>query len=268
MFFSKYRYYLHSIVQLMTGMRPRSRILRVFARVAPPGFHLVELPTQGVRLKTRGVMDIWSVKETFLDRFYDRFGVPVGDGWTVVDVGGGIGDFTILAAKAHPDNQVYAFEPTPDSFALLKENLSMNRVDNVHAFPEAVWSEVGTLAMDTTTGEPGQFISRGLNGAQAPDQVRVPSTTLAEIFQRLGIERCDLLKLDCEGAEYPILFSAPQGVLERVQRMVMEYHDNVSEHTHHDLERFLQEEGFRVRIQPNFVHDYLGYLYAERSPAE
>ncbi len=65
-------------------------------------------------------MDVWSVKETFVDRFYERYGAPVGEGWTVMDIGGGIGDFSIFAAYDKPSNQIYAFEPYPGSFTLLR----------------------------------------------------------------------------------------------------------------------------------------------------
>lgn len=78
------------------------------------------------------------------------------------------------------------------------------------------------------------------------------------------MEHCDLMKLDCEGAEYPILFNAPETIFDRIERMVMEYHDNVSGYIHHDLVQFLTNKGFNVKIHPNFVHNYLGYLYAYR----
>jgi len=90
----------------------------------------------------------------------------------------------------------------------------------------------------------------------------VRALSMADAFEMLGIESCDLLKLDCEGAEYAILFDTPQPVLERVQRIVMEYHDNIVQHTHHDLARFLNDRGFRVETFPNPVHSYLGYLRA------
>jgi len=77
------------------------------------------------------------------------------------------------------------------------------------------------------------------------------------------LEYCDLLKLDCEGAEYPILMNAPQTVLRRIHRIIMEYHDRAGCYTHTDLETFLIANGFRVCTHPNFVHADLGYLYAE-----
>ena len=261
----KYTYYLSSIGKLLTGVRPLATVARVFLHLAPPGVQLVELPQVGVKFKVRGVMDIWSVKETFLDRFYEKYSEPIQDGWKILDIGGGIGDFTIFAALGRPSSAVYAFEPTPQSFALLQENLRLNKVANVQGYAEAVWSEKGTLAIDTTVGEPGQFISQQVEGAAPQNgKVLVPSVSLAEVFGRLGLEQVDLMKMDCEGAEYPVLFNASDEVLGRIKRMVMEYHDNVTEFTHVDLERYLSAHGFQVQSFENPVHNYLGYLYAWR----
>jgi FkbM family methyltransferase len=261
----KYTYYLASIFELITHMRPLSTVFGVFLRVSKTGEKVISLPRQGVSFKVRGAMDIWSVKETYLDRFYERFGAQIGVGWTIVDIGGGIGDFTTFAAKAHASNTVYAFEPTPQSYGLLQENLKRNRALNAHGFAQAIWSEEGTLYIDTTVGEPGQFISHTEgSSSSATASIAVPSISLAQAFQRLGINRCDLLKMDCEGAEYAILFNSAPEVLEKVQRIVMEYHDNVTQYSHADLESFLIERGFTVHSTPNFVHKTLGYLYASR----
>jgi hypothetical protein len=43
-------------------------------------------------------MDILGIKEAFADCFYTRFGYAVEPGWTVVDIGAAIGEFTVLAA--------------------------------------------------------------------------------------------------------------------------------------------------------------------------
>jgi FkbM family methyltransferase len=267
----KYPYYFSSVINLLTGFTNWPLVLRIFLRVAPPGPYLIELRKSGLKLKARGIMDIWSVKETFIDRFYERFGVPVEDGWTIVDIGGGIGDYTLFAAVGHPHSKVYAFEPFPESFALLQENVRANGAANVQAFPEAIWSQAGDLTMDSSIGEPGQFISRGVGDVavaapaiQAPATV-VSSVSMADAFARLGIEQCDMMKVDCEGAEYPILFNTPDAVLGRICRIVMEYHDSVTNYTHRDMLKFLTGKGFQVRLTPSYVHDDLGYLYAWRS---
>ncbi|HVN54094.1 MAG TPA: FkbM family methyltransferase [Anaerolineaceae bacterium] len=264
----KYSYYLLSIVELLTGVKNWPLVVRTFLNLDKSARKKIHLRRSGLTFLVRGKMDIWSVKEAFIDRFYEKFGSPIGEGWSVVDIGAGIGEFTLFAAAGHPRNRVYAFEPFAESFELLKENIAQNRIENVQAYPEAVWGASGNLLLDLSGGEPLQLQS--VEGAR--EQVKegnrlVICSSLCDVLERLGIAQIDLLKLDCEGAEYPILLQTGEralAALGKVQRIVMEYHDGISAYSHADLEKFLREYGFRVRSVVNQVHPNLGYLYAER----
>ena len=75
----------------------------------------------------------------------------------------------------------------------------------------------------------------------------VPSTTLERIFLDNHVENCQLLKLDCEGAEYEILFDTSREILNRIQNISMEYHQ-VPEYTISDLTKYLKDIGFDVRL--------------------
>jgi FkbM family methyltransferase len=225
----------------------------------------IELVKSGFQFKTRGAMDIWTIKETFVDRFYEKFGVRIRDGWTILDIGSGIGDFSIFAAANFPGNTVHAFEPTPQSYNLMLQNLSINNVDNVKTYPYAVWSHTQDLIMDTNQAEAGQYRSRALHSSTpAEGELVVPSLSLEDTFERTGIDHCCLLKIDSEGAEYPILFNAPQRILDRIERIIMEYHEIGTDYTPDDMNDFLTEAGFVVRTSPNYVHPHLGYLYASK----
>jgi hypothetical protein len=100
-------------------------------------------------------------------------------------------------------------------------------------------------------------------GALCPQTLEVPSTSLDAIFAEREIEQCDLLKMDCEGAEYEILFAASDDTLRRIRRIVLEYHDWVVPFGHRDLARMLRERGFEVWVQPNPAYRGIGSLVAE-----
>jgi FkbM family methyltransferase len=262
----KYTYYLFSIFELLIGFAQPFLIIGIFLHRSKPGTKTIRLRKSGLQFRVREAMDVWSIKETFLDRFYEKYGYPVQPDWKVIDIGAGTGEYTIFASRAlsQPSGQVYAFEPFPQSFGLMQENLQLNDLKNVHIYNDAIGAENGELVLDLTGGEPLQFQSRD-HGPEADEKnLRVKALSLETALIQLGLETCDLLKLDCEGAEYPILFGAPRAVLDRFQRIVMEYHDNVSQYTHQDLVRFLSERGFQVESFPNPVHPHLGYLRAIR----
>ena len=263
----KYTYYLKSTYELLTAFKDPMLMVSVFTGLTRHSTPFeVRLRASGLRFLVRGKMDIWSLKETIVDRFYERFGSPVDAGWAVVDVGAGIGDFTILAACSSASTKVFAYEPYAPSYTLLQENLALNQVTNVQSYNLAVGGHVGILHLDQSAGEPLQVQSSRNNDHQR-DPSRdgiVPAVDLETVLVDNQIDRCDLLNLDCEGAEYAILFNAEDHVLSRVDRIIMEYHDGLTEYDHNDLYRYLTGRGYQVEITPNYVHRDLGYLYAVR----
>jgi FkbM family methyltransferase len=260
----KYSYYLWSVFELLWGIENPIQIVKIFLNLIQPGLRTIRLRRQNLQFRVRGAMDVWSVKETFLDRFYEKYGFAIQPGWNIIDVGAGIGEYTLYAALAQPGIHLFSFEPYTESFVLMQENLAINAVTNVQVFNEAIGAATGELILDLAGGEPLQFQSHPDKTARIGNGVTVNSLSLADALAKLNLESCDLLKLDCEGAEYPILFSAPQTVLDRIQRIVMEYHDNLTHYTHADLAAFLQARGFEVETFPNPVHSHLGYLRAQR----
>ncbi len=263
----KYTYYLKSTYELLTAFKDPMLMVSVFTGLTRHSTPFeVRLRASGLRFLVRGKMDIWSLKETMVDRFYERFGSPVDAGWAVVDVGAGIGDFTIFAACSSASTKVFAYEPYAPSYTLLQENLALNQVTNVQSYNLAVAGHVGILHLDQSAGEPLQVQSSRNNDHQR-DPSRdgiVPAVDLETVLADNQIDRCDLLNLDCEGAEYAILFNAEDYVLSRVDRIIMEYHDGLTEYDHNDLYRYLTGRGYQVEITPNYVHRDLGYLYAVR----
>jgi len=262
----KYPYYLRSIFNLLTKFEDSALIISIFLGKQTHQFNEVILRGRNLRFIVRGAMDIWSIKETFIDRFYERFGTPIQDGWTIVDIGAGLGDYAIFACNNFPSNQVFAYEPFHQSYVLLQKNLQLNKMERVMIFNQAVSGQTGKILLDLSGGEPLQITSAELEsdaGVQA-ERFIVDSLSLADVLEDNKLNHCDLLKLDCEGAEYDIIFSAGEAVLDRINRIVMEYHDGVTDHSHKEMVDYLSRHGYRVRISPNYVHADLGYLYAFR----
>jgi hypothetical protein len=129
----------------------------------------------------------------------------------------------------------------------------------VQIYSEAVGGQPGNAILDLTSGEPLQYSTE--SQTVSPDAIYVPAITLEQALSRLG-RRCQVLKLDCEGAEYDILFNVPRTSLDQVDHIVMEYHDGVTNYSHHDLVVFLKSQGFEVETASNSVHVELGYLHA------
>ena len=134
--------------------------------------------------------------------------------------------FAIYLAKRWPLLKVFAFEPFPANFRNCAENLRLNGVTNVVLSPKAIANDNRLLNMATDPHNSGgasaivrTFESNGI-------VTDLASMTLDEVFSFNEIGRCKLLKIDCEGMEYEILFGTR--VLDKVEYLAGEFHASAS----------------------------------------
>lgn len=252
-------YYARSIPKLLFGFQPLPQVIGLFLGKSFGQPLTITLRASGLKYRVRTAMDVWVIKETCLDRDYER-GAALQDGWTIIDIGAGLGDFTAYAARHSPHGKVLAFEPFPESFALLEQNLQLNDARNVEARPYAVAGAPGKLRLDIGSEHAVQHTTT----AQGAHAIEVQAITLDSILADQAVTHCDLLKMDVEGAEYGILLNTSADTLRRIRRIALEYHDHTPAGTHDRLRDFLRAQGFQVTIQSNPVHNRLGYLYAAR----
>jgi FkbM family methyltransferase len=234
--------------------RPLAVLWRLAVGADSPG--VVRL-RRGPRFEVRGGLDLWLLKEVCLDREYERFSTPVGETATVVDIGAGIGELAIHLAVGHPGRRVIAVEPAPDTFAILERNIALNSIACVTAVRGAIASGGDPLSLDLGTEPALRSTTRTL----APGRLPVPTLTLGELFDRHSVDRCDLLKIDCEGCEEEILRDPPACPLDRVDRLVVETHRAGAGDL---LAATLAGRGFTTRVAPSRIHRHLALVYAER----
>lgn len=172
----------------------------------------------------RGSTTVGSVTDDLRRDAYRLDDLDLGRGDVVVDIGAHVGLVAMAVARRFPGVTVYALEPMPTTFLLLKRNLGRNHVANVIPLHLAVSGDGRPLHIqmwpDNTGGATG-FLDHRSPHATAVD---ADAVTLDELFGLLDIDRCQLLKVDCEGAEHEIL--AATGVLDRVDEVRAEFHIN------------------------------------------
>ena len=114
----------------------------------------------------------------------------------VIDVGAHRGVTAVaLAKKIQSRGRVYAFEPVPEFYNIVKENLSRNGVDNVSVYQKALSNKVNTVRFYKHGG------GSGITEADEAEVIEVKATTVDDFVAEQRIDRIDILSLDCEGSE-------------------------------------------------------------------
>ena len=103
------------------------------------------------------------------------------------------------------------------------------------------------------------------NGGKA---LRLPCTSMADIFISNKIKNVNLMKIDIEGGEYEVLFNTPVNIFKKIFRIEMEYHELMeSNNKAEDLIVFLKNMGYKVVKHGSSIQRILfgtGYISAER----
>ena len=196
----------------------------------------------------KGTADELVVKHSFShDIFFS--GVPEyhpAEDHVIIEVGAHIGTFSILAASKARRGHVHAIEASEDSANYLRINAALNHCDNLTVHQLALADKEGEIELYHDTGTWGHSTVKAYS--QAGETVR--ATTLSAFMKANHIERCDFMKLNCEGAEFPILLSAPVDILQRIKMMLILYHRDLwMKNSEDDLIAHLQSAGFECKVR-------------------
>ena len=156
------------------------------------------------------------VKETWVETVYRIHPDDFCDTKVMLDIGANIGAVSVYAASlgAH----VVAVEPDPDNLAYLTENLKSNTFAGSYKILNvAVTDTPGSLLL-----EPGHGHSR-LVTAPTESTIEVAGIRLADVFAKAKRPYCDVLKIDIEGSEYPLIAGTPTDVLRKARYISLEF---------------------------------------------
>jgi len=147
----------------------------------------------------------------------------------VMDVGASLGLYTLICAKSVGEmGHVYAIEPEPTSYEILRQNISLNKLRNMTISNVALADFEGNALLHV----PGwSELSSSIYQDHLAEVVRkivVRVKMLDNVVRDFGISRIDLLKIDVEGAETAVLRGAFNSLQEGIiKKMVIEVHEFV-----------------------------------------
>jgi len=189
-------------------------------------------------------------KEIFMEGSYTRelaFKIPKHP--TIIDIGANAGFFSLFAASRYPNARIFSFEPIPSNYRQLKLNKELNKNAQITCIQKAVYGSSGNISLSFDPDDSFTTSASIFDKSDTRDKIiQVPCVTLQEIFDEYRLECCDLLKMDCEGAEYEILYNCPASYLRRISQMALEVHGGTNSNENiASLSNYLHSNDFKTR---------------------
>ncbi|MCD6047111.1 MAG: amino acid adenylation protein [Gammaproteobacteria bacterium] len=217
-------------------------------------------------------------QELFLNEEYIKNGISINEGDVVFDIGANIGMFSLKVAMSKKDVELFAFEPIPEIFELLKINCEIYDLKNIVTFNLGVYNKhqeteityypkASVLSSIHSDAQEEKTVMAAYLGNKYRDSVhkstvnalienqlekkihRCQLTTISDIIEQYAIQRIDLLKIDAEKSELQVLEGIQQKHWPLVKQIAMEVHDIAS--NLQSVLTILKREGFSIEIVQN-----------------
>jgi FkbM family methyltransferase len=183
--------------------------------------------------------DMSVLEEIFLDHEY-ALDIPSPD--VILDLGANFGAATIYFAQKWPEARIIAVEPTPATFARLKENTA--GYPQVICLNCAVGGHDGMAEFIVSKDHIGSSLFRDDTGGE---RVQVALRSLPSLMHQFGVAHADLVKFDVEGAEED-LFADP-GALARVSTLIGEVHRDLMRMPEAEFMTLFRDFDTRIRSE-------------------
>lgn len=219
-------------------------------------FFLVEIRNNvKFLIRKRYLSDIGILEENFIKNQYATLYPYLKDA-TVLDIGGYIGDSSILFCLKGA-KQVYTYEPHPELYNMALLNIRLNKLESkiiAENYGVGQQETVRYIKEDQSYGATAAF---GLIECPKGKKLMIKIKPLQKIIE--NINRIDVLKMDCEGAEFDAILSCPHRYLKKTKVMLIEYHSNPL-----TLIDYLKKAQFEVKIikENNYKNNLIGLLLA------
>lgn len=185
-----------------------------------------------------------SIYEKYEPRLLEVIEKEIKPGEIVVDLGANIGYYTLIFARLVGEKgKVYAFEPDPENFALLKKNVEINGYKNVILVQKAISNQTGKTRLylsDENVGDHQIFDSK-----YGRKSIEIETVTLDEYFKD---EAVDFVKIDIQGAEQAALEGATKFLQNKKLKIITEFCPKLLNLFHGDAGKYLDilETNFKL----------------------
>ncbi len=232
MFFTLYNFIIQCSRLFKTSV-PYSEMIRIFISYStytflaliplipkPKNIHFLGFKISGLNYQNLHFLigEVFVKNEYFFQANTSR---PV-----ILDCGSNIGVSILYFKYLYPLSRIYAFEPDPETFQMLKKNIKQNNLKNVTLYNQAV-SDKKELIKFYISHDAGSLMMSTLKERMGDIEIKVEAISLAKFIMNKEI---DFMKMDIEGSEDKVLADiAKRGLLTNIHEFILEYHHNIPE---------------------------------------
>jgi FkbM family methyltransferase len=173
------------------------------------------------------------------------------EGMNVIDIGANIGITTVaIANRIGRRGKLYSFEPTPEYFNVLKDNVFSNGLENVEVYELAVTDKVGRVPFYQ------KGLSSGIVFEEGAKKFEAPTTTMDRFLSEEKIGRIDLINMDCEGSELLVLKGAKETLSRNKVKIFCEIHHDFLKQLGQSVEDLVEYlQGLEFQVQSVSLND-------------
>jgi FkbM family methyltransferase len=196
-------------------------------------------------------------KEVFMSDVYDieKLVKSLPKNPLIIDVGANVGLFDIIVLSKLPDAVIIAYEPIEQNTNFFTELIQLNPLlKNVKFNRMAVTgTKVDSIDLYAENTDKNQIVASVIDGFSSSNtmKIKVPAISLSEIIHSVKDKIIDVLKLDCEGSEYDIVYNTPKECFNKVKTMLIEVHTIDKDKKNIDFfSKYLESLNFEVQFSP------------------
>jgi FkbM family methyltransferase len=184
-----------------------------------------------IQLKvTKGLYLVF--KEIFMNDVYDidELVKKLPANPLIIDIGANVGYFGVQLLSKIPNANILAYEPMPVNVKFYQEMIQQNESlkKSVSLFQMAVTGKKQDyVELFSDAEDQEQVVASVITGfnKQNTNCFKVPCISMTDIILNNGLSNIDLLKMDCEGSEFDIMYETDPILIKRINTMVIEVHD-------------------------------------------
>jgi FkbM family methyltransferase len=172
----------------------------------------------------------------------------------IIDIGANAGFFNVLLFSKLKNARVLAYEPLPSNISRFRKTIEENKLSEKIQLEQiaVTGTPIAILELFTEKTTDNSVIASVFSDfdERNTQKLEVPAKSLTAIINENRLDHVDLIKLDCEGSEYDIIYNTPVDVLNKIKTLVIETHEIDNQKNNlNSLTSFLQSCGYKTNSE-------------------